>query len=103
MDSARGAEDIDEGDSSYLIERGIEPGASVSQAVVETVAAASDTPTEDLPPLYSVVDADALDALFTPLQSGGPRPKGTLSFEYGGHHVRVDGENVKVCPGESES
>lgn len=103
MDSAHGAEDIGEGDSSYLIERRIEPGVSISQAVVETIAVASDTPMEDLSPLHSEVDTDALDALFAPLQNGDLRPKGTISFEYGDHHVHVDGKKVKVRPAESES
>ncbi|MDS0475656.1 HalOD1 output domain-containing protein [Natrinema sp. 1APR25-10V2] len=38
-------------------------GDSATVEVARAVAAAEDTPLEDLPPLYETIEADALDAL----------------------------------------
>ncbi|EMA41171.1 HalOD1 output domain-containing protein [Halobiforma nitratireducens] len=74
------------------MERGIPP----SIAVVREVAAREETePTELQPPLHTVVDTDALDALF--LTDGRPRtgsrlaPESDLSveFTYLEYRVRV--------------
>lgn len=55
-----------------------------SQAVVEAVAATTGVdPLALEPPLYDVVDPEALDTL---LESGGT----AVSFEYDGHAVRVE-------------
>ena len=62
-------------------------------SVVETVAEAMDTDPRDLPPLYEVVDPDALDTLFKPV---GGRLGLKISFEYIGHEITItdDGEVV---------
>lgn len=60
---------------------------SVPMAVVSTVAAATDTPPEELPPLQSVIDTDALDTL---LQS---RAVDELTFTYYGYTVIVHGDD----------
>lgn len=69
---------------------------SPSAAVIETVAVASDREPTRLPPLYGVIDPDALDALRGPESS--VRGAGTvqLTFPYAGHEVTVrsDGEVV---------
>ena len=55
-----------------------------STAIVETVSARTGQSVVDLPPLYDVVDPDALDDLFT-----GRQTLGVVTFEYAGHDVTV--------------
>lgn len=59
---------------------------SVSIAVISTVAAITNTPEEELPPLYTIVDPDALETL---VQSGAVID---ISFIYHGHAVTVHGD-----------
>nr|WP_226007851.1 HalOD1 output domain-containing protein [Natrinema salinisoli] len=64
-------------------------------AVVSAVAEAEGVDHVDLPPLYNVIDPEALNALFTS-DSGGVS---TVEFEYAGYAVVVRGEGtVEVCP-----
>lgn len=62
---------------------------SVSIAVVNAVATHRDADPVELPPLYEWIDPDALDSLFGPTGSGGPR-SGRLEFTYDGHSITVD-------------
>lgn len=62
---------------------------SASMAVISTVAALAGTDPVDLPPLYSVVDADALDALVDPNLLGSRQSDVQISFAYNGHEVTV--------------
>ncbi|NHN42553.1 hypothetical protein G9C85_13080 [Halorubellus sp. JP-L1] len=63
---------------------------STSEAVVEAVAAATRTDVLSLPPLHSVVDADALDGLFAAIP--GERLRfGRTAFEYAGCAISVSG------------
>lgn len=83
-------------------ERGSEHGdtadRSLTLAVIEAVAAASDTPPENLPPLYDVIDTEALERSFTPKHDGTAR-SGCVRFEYYDHVVRIrDGQSVTVHP-----
>ncbi|WP_135806995.1 HalOD1 output domain-containing protein [Halorussus marinus] len=66
----------------------LESDDSVSQCVVEAVAEAEGVaPTELSPPLYEVVDPDALDRLFAPR----PAPSGgRVVFSYNDYEVIVD-------------
>lgn len=63
-----------------------------SVGVCRLVAAVSDTPIRNLPPLESVIDTAALDELFT------DAPAGTrLTFPYAGYRIVVtDGPRVEV-------
>ena len=61
----------------------------ISIAVVTAVAAKRDVEPTELPPLYESIDPDALDSLFAPTQTGGPR-RGRLEFTYDGHAVVVE-------------
>jgi len=80
-------------------------GESISTGVVMAIAAASDAepvPTADttegtpvLEPLYTVVDPDALDALFEADGSGTAGPK-RVTFSYHGYEVTVT-EGRQVC------
>jgi len=56
-----------------------------STRVLRCVSAATDLDPLDLPPLYDVVDPDALDALVP----GDGRGGCSLSFRFAGTHVRV--------------
>jgi len=64
---------------------------SVSQRVVETVAEAEGVPPTELsPPLYEVVDPDALDRLF----AAPSRSDSRVVFSYKNYEVTVDGEGL---------
>ncbi|WP_436908270.1 HalOD1 output domain-containing protein [Halosimplex marinum] len=72
-----------------------EPSGQISIDVIEAIA--DETGTDPLrmePPLYEVVDTDALDALY---ESGAAA---TVEFEYDGHRVVVDGDGTVTVDGE---
>lgn len=62
---------------------------TVSIAVVHAIATHRNVDPVDLPPLYEWIDPDAIDALFEPTRTGGPR-RGRLEFDYDGQTVAVD-------------
>lgn len=62
---------------------------SVSISIVTAVASRRDVDPTELPPLYEWIDPDALDSLFEPTRSGGPR-RGRLEFTYDGHDIVVE-------------
>jgi hypothetical protein len=57
-----------------------------SVVIVETVAAATNRPTTDLPPLQETLDVEALDTLFD-----GRQPTLTVTFRYANTTVTVHG------------
>lgn len=62
----------------------------VAVTVVRAVSAATGRSHAELPPLAGVVDPDALNALFGPTRPTTDHDlTGSLSFRYGGCHVRV--------------
>lgn len=61
----------------------------LSTFVVEAVETVSDTSTLDSPPLFEVVDPDALDSVFGHLNDGSARGDGSLSFPFAGYEVTV--------------
>jgi hypothetical protein len=63
----------------------LEPDEPVTDGVIEAVSEVYDLEPTSLEPLYSVVDPDALDALFKPGDSGYP----TVEFRYNGCEVQV--------------
>ncbi|WP_436932787.1 HalOD1 output domain-containing protein [Halosimplex halobium] len=66
----------------------------VSIDVIEAIA--DETGTDPLrlePPLYEVVDTDALDAIY---ESGAA----TVEFEYDGHSVVIDDDGTVTVDGE---
>lgn len=68
-----------------------------SVAVVEALAAASGVPPEEVRPrLTTVLDADALDALFRPRPNGRARGPGHVELRVAGYDVTVysDGDIV---------
>lgn len=74
------------------VETAIGEHASVSQSVVEAVAEAKGAAPENLtPPLYDVIDPDALDQLFTATTTAG-RMDGRVVFDYDGYEIVVSGD-----------
>lgn len=70
-------------------------GESAAEAVVRAVSAETGIAPTDLPPLYSFVDSDALDELFTSADGDGRRH--SVSFDYFGYRVQYgDGGEVTV-------
>ncbi|MXV64135.1 hypothetical protein GS429_19105 [Natronorubrum sp. JWXQ-INN-674] len=66
-----------------------------SQAIIEAVAEAEGVSPEDVHPptydaLHTVVDPQALDALFATRPDGAPRAGGDVSFLYCGYEVTVE-------------
>ena len=79
-------------------------GRFPSEAVVNAVAHAAECGPIALPPLFSSVDPDALDMLFGPTSTGHTRARGSVSFDYAGHTVTVNGHGtVEVTPLDSRS
>lgn len=56
--------------------------ASICERVVEGVAEITGRPLVELPALAGVVDPDALESVFSPVQQATAIPNGTVSFEY---------------------
>lgn len=79
------------GESEYA--RQLEAGESVSDAVLRTVAAVSDRPIVELPPLQESVDADSVDQLFA-----SSRTVESLRFRYAGYRVTIEPERIRVSP-----
>lgn len=61
---------------------------SPSWAVIATVAAASDRPPRELPPLYDSVDPDTLDALFEDSRLASDADI-RITFRFGGYEVTL--------------
>jgi len=61
-----------------------EADAALSALVVNALSAATETPADELPPLYRVIDPDALDVLFS-----GCDTDGSVEFQYAGQTVTV--------------
>lgn len=63
----------------------LEPDEPVTDGVIEAVSEVYDLEPTSLEPLYSVLDPDALDALFKP----GDSSNLTVEFRYNGCEVQV--------------
>lgn len=61
---------------------------SVSERVIETVAAEAETDPMDLPLLYETIDPDALDALIETLSDG------EVTFQYAGFAITVESTGI---------
>ena len=71
---------------------------TVLTVLSETLAAATGRPFEELPPLYDVVDPDAIDQLFDRQHVRNGQKTAVLSFNYlqWNIFVRSDG-HIRVC------
>lgn len=63
-----------------------------SQIVVDRIAELEESSPVDLPPLFSAIDPDALDALFCSRATEDSRSPGHVRFSYSGYDVRVRGD-----------
>lgn len=59
---------------------------SPTELILETVAAFSNTPVEELPPLYETVDPDALEQLFGHDNTQALQ----VQFQYDGYLITLD-------------
>lgn len=65
---------------------------NVSNKVVKRVAEVEDVdPRELTPPLYDVIDPDALDQIFASIPAAG-RMEGQVTFSYNGYEITVCGD-----------
>lgn len=68
-----------------------------SLAVIEAVAAASNTPASKLKPvLHSIINAEALDNLLKPRKNSNARTSGKLQFTYSDYIVIIDNTSQAV-------
>lgn len=66
--------------------------STISNEIVEKVAEVNDVdPLELSPPLFEVVDTDALNQLFASTPTTG-RMEGEVTFSYNGNEVTVSGD-----------
>jgi len=73
------------------------PETSMTVAVVEAVSSVRNCEPTALPPLYDVVDTDALDAMFDPDSTGERDCR--VSFVFDDHRVTIDdSERITVEP-----
>lgn len=78
------------------------PPKTLTERIVAAVANAADCSSRELPPLYEVIDPDALDRLFAPTYEGGPRSDGRVMFEYAGYEVVIHSpSDVDVSPADA--
>lgn len=65
---------------------------SIIERVLQTVAAYENVPTTELPPLFEVVDPDALAGIFASPRGGPRRTEGTVTFPYNGYQITVSAD-----------
>ncbi|SDK34569.1 HalOD1 output domain-containing protein [Natronorubrum texcoconense] len=73
----------------------LSPADEVCTTVALAVSAATDTPVDELPPLYTVIDPDALNAIFQP-RTGRAQNGTQLSFTIAGCAVSIRDDTVTV-------
>ncbi|MWG33876.1 HalOD1 output domain-containing protein [Halomarina oriensis] len=65
-------------------------------SLVELLGRALDDLFVDSPPVYDVVDPDALETLFEDRPDGSPRVDGTVAFTYRDHEFVLDSTEREV-------
>ncbi|MFH5801035.1 HalOD1 output domain-containing protein [Haladaptatus sp. CMAA 1911] len=68
-------------------------GSSITVRIQEAIAARKQSEWSGCPPLYGVIDPDALERLFAPTQTG-TRRHGTVTFQYCGYQVTVNSDRT---------
>lgn len=71
--------------------------SEVTHAIVRSVAEGTGADLDELPPLYDVVDPDALETLL----DGDERVPISVRFTYAGHRVRIDAAEDGIVAVES--
>lgn len=80
------------------VTRQLSTNSDVSNTVVMAVAATTNTPADELPPLHNVIDSDALNGIFQPRRNGQPRTGIHVSFTMAGCTVSIRDDTVTVTP-----
>lgn len=75
---------------------------SVTELVVDCIADATGRDPLELPPLWEVIDPEALNKLFEPMKSGKSRA-GTVRFTYCNHEVTVEYQSSVIVSAEPTS
>lgn len=83
------------------VSQSLAPTEDVNTTVVMAVADATGTPAVELPPLYDVIDPDALSAMFQQGPGGRARTGVRVTFTMAGCDVSIRDGEVTVTP-ESE-
>lgn len=79
-------------------------GEPVSERVISAVADLTDADPVAMDPLYTVVDPEALDALFDPAPLGRDRSPNRVEFTYNGCEVVVSGDGtVRISSAGTET
>lgn len=72
-----------------------DPHEPLTKSIVTAVRTVSDRETDELPPLYTVVDPDALNNLFRPPRKTPTRDRnGSVIFEYTAFWVHVASDHT---------
>lgn len=80
----------------YSVQHDWESDDALSVTVAKVVSVVAGVPPTELEPLHHVVDTDALETLFQPLD-GETRPENSyVSFPFSGHNVTVYADGVVV-------
>ncbi|WP_312910136.1 HalOD1 output domain-containing protein [Natronosalvus caseinilyticus] len=69
-----------------------DPTEGPVETIVDLVAAASGRSLVEMPPIYEVIDPDALNALFRLRNSGADLEDRVFEFTYEGYRVSVHGD-----------
>jgi hypothetical protein len=76
---------------------GLDPDETVAEGVIEATIEVANHEATSLDPLYSVIDPDALNALFRPGHSGNPQ----VTFQYNGCEIQVTSDrNIVIWDDE---
>jgi len=72
---------------------------SVTELVIDCLADATGRDPLELPPLWEVIDPDALNRLFVSTKTGGERI-GTVTFTYCDHVVTIEKQSAVIVSAE---
>lgn len=87
--------------SSPIVTHELDSDQTPSEGVVAAVSSASNTAPAEMEPLATIIDPDAVDALFADRYDGTSRGVGLVQFTYGGYDVHVNsGGQVSVLETE---
>ena len=75
---------------------------SVTELVIDCLADATGRDPLELPPLWEVIDPDALNRLFVSTKTGGERV-GSLTFTYCDHTVTIEKQSAVIVSAEPVS
>lgn len=73
----------------YTSRIALTPESDFTAEFVQELADLLDTDLEELPDVYSYIDPEALEALFTPASPGTRRFSGSLTFKYDTYYVTI--------------